>query len=312
MKWLYDYFHLSTGEKYGFWCLMALIAVLMLLPTVLPNPETLAYQEKVPEFSREVAQLMKAEQEQKANQESSTSEKTATIHRRYFKFDPNKLPKARWQQLGLSEKLAQTIINYREAGGRFRQKSDLKAIYGMADSTYQRLKPCMTLPAQRAEVTADTTAKENPEPARADRSSDTAGKPAAEPAPLALNEADSAALTELYGIGDFFAQEIVERRQQLGGYTHYRQLLPIYNFDSTSLSRVKPQLTLDSSKVDKLSLTADSFKTFLRHPYLDYAQVKAMFNYTDRVDTAPPVRALREEQILGEAQFAEIKPYLKP
>ena len=319
MPWLRNYFQLSTGETYGFWCLIALITLLLGVNQLLQHEARLRYKEQSPAFKRKVEQFL-AQQRQK---ESTKTPRTATSAEEkqpvYFPFDPNSVSVQELEKLGVRSKLAHTIINYRDAGGQFHQKSDLKAIYGMTDSTYQRLKPYVRLPDQERNAgKADTSATRQAQLASASDTSyaeDSQGQSReAMPkvAPLAINQADSAALTQLHGIGDFFASEIVDRRHRLGGFTRYKQLLAIYNFDSAKLEQVKPQLTLDSNSIDQLSLKQDSFEAFLRHPYLDYPQVKAIFNYTDRVDTVQSVSALREEQIIGHEAFEEISPYLKP
>jgi DNA uptake protein ComE-like DNA-binding protein len=319
MPWLRNYFQLSTGETYGFWCLIALITLLLGINQLLQSEAQLRYREQTPAFKQKVEQFLAHQR-----QEESTKTKRVTTRAEekkpvYFPFNPNSVSVQDLEKLGVESKLAHTIINYRDAGGQFHQKSDLKAIYGMTDSTYQRLKPYVRLPDQeRNSAEADTSGtRQAPTASAADTSyaEDSQGQSRGampKAAPLAINQADSATLTKLNGIGDFFASEIVERRQRLGGFTSYEQLLAIYNFDSGKLEQVKPQLTLDSNNVDQLSLNKDSFKTFLKHPYLDYPQVKAIFNYTDRVDTVQSVSALRKDQIIGQETFKDISPYLKP
>ena len=46
-----------------------------------------------------------------------------------FTFNPNTLETEGWRKLGLSERQAKTIMNYRSKGGRFYKKEDLKKIY---------------------------------------------------------------------------------------------------------------------------------------------------------------------------------------
>jgi len=58
-----------------------------------------------------------------------------------FFFDPNQLPDEEWLQLGLSEEQVAVIINFRNKGGRFYEKTDLKKIYSISPQDYSALEP---------------------------------------------------------------------------------------------------------------------------------------------------------------------------
>lgn len=95
--------------------------------------------------------------------------------------------------------------------------------------------------------------------------------------PLELNTADSSALIAIRGIGPYYASRILRYRERLGGFYAVRQLKEIkmtyFNVDSAAhLFTVNPQL------IQKKDLNSMSFKEVLRHPYLDYEEVKLIFN----------------------------------
>ncbi len=66
----------------------------------------------------------------------------------YFKFNPNQIGKESWMLLGFSEKQAQSIVKYRERGGYFYKKEDLKRLYVVDDSLYVLLEPYVVLEGQ--------------------------------------------------------------------------------------------------------------------------------------------------------------------
>lgn len=317
MRWIYDYFNFTTGEKYGFWVLIALIVIGITFPQFIEKQTKPTYQSNKAQYKKELKQFMKAGKKQSEAEELNSGQE-AESSRDYFLFDPNHLDLKGLKKLGLKDKLANTIINYREAGGNFNKPSDLKAIYGMPDSTYRRLKPCVQI--SRKDDTDEQNGNYNQRPkakhqvksiqnAKSQQKDTEKSNP--EITPVALNKADSSELQKVHGIGDFFAEEIVKRRDKLGGYHDFNQLLAIYNFDSNSLKRVKPQLTLNEANIERLSLNQDNFKTFLRHPYLSYAQVKAIFDYLDKVDTTAPPKVLKENKILSKEGYQKVRPYLK-
>ena len=116
-----------------------------------------------------------------------------------FPFDPNSASLEDLQRLGFSQKQAQSIINYRNAGGRFHRPSDFAKSFVVADSVFRRLEPFITIPL------------------------------------LDINAADSAAFDQLPGIGPYYASKMVEYRKELEGYDFPEQLLDIWNFGQERL-----------------------------------------------------------------------------
>ena len=62
-----------------------------------------------------------------------------------FPFNPNTASVEEFQKLGLSKKVASTIVNYRNKGGTFYKKEDFKKIYGISELDYERLKDFIVL-----------------------------------------------------------------------------------------------------------------------------------------------------------------------
>ena len=149
-----------------------------------------------------------------------------------FKFNPNTVSKDDLQRLGFSEKQAQSIINYREKGGRFRRKSDFAKSFVVSDSVYKRLEPYIVIP-------------------KTD-----------------LNQADSAAFDALPGIGGWFASQIVAYRKSLGGYSYKEQLMDIKNFDQEKFDALKDLIIVSKSSVKSFALWALPADSLRKHPYI--------------------------------------------
>jgi len=58
-----------------------------------------------------------------------------------FAFDPNELTAEKWTELGLSEKQVRIIMNFRDKGGKFYDKEDLKKMYSISAEEYSILEP---------------------------------------------------------------------------------------------------------------------------------------------------------------------------
>ena len=161
-----------------------------------------------------------------------------------FRFDPNTATVEDFCRLGFTPKQAESIHAYRQKGGRFHRKSDFAKSYVVSDSVYRRLEQYIDIPL------------------------------------LDLNDADSAALDALPGIGGWYASKIVEYRNSLGGYSCKEQLLEIYRFDQQKYDALKDLVTIKEPYVYPLwSLPADSLH---KHPYIrNYETAKAIVMFRE-------------------------------
>ena len=137
----------------------------------------------------------------------------------YFHFNPNAVSVDSLKLLGLPERLARTINNYRTKGGKFKSKEDLKKIHGFPDSIYQRLKPYIVIPA------TFSSGKKEAAPEKESFSKKQEYKNKETLAAFDLNKADSLQLLQWKGIGPVLASRIVRFRNKLGGFVE-KELLP--------------------------------------------------------------------------------------
>ena len=151
-----------------------------------------------------------------------------------FRFNPNTASLEDFERLGFTEKQAQSILNYREKGGRFRRKSDFAKSFVVADSVYKRLEPFIDIP-------------------KTD-----------------INKADSAAFDALPGVGGWTAAKMVEYRTQLRGYSCPEQLMEIWHFDRERYDGLKDLIVCSSVPAYPFwSLPADSLRL---HPHIRFWQ----------------------------------------
>ena len=134
---LIDFFNYSSSERKGS------IALILLLLIVLSGYWFIDFyvNSSVREFeslSEEIKSLTKID--------NNLNNEVKEIQ--YFKFNPNQIGKESWMLLGFSEKQAQSIVKYRERGGYFYKKEDLKKLYVVDDSLYVLLEPFVVLEGQ--------------------------------------------------------------------------------------------------------------------------------------------------------------------
>ena len=160
-----------------------------------------------------------------------------------FPFNPNTVSLSDLQRLGFSERQAQSIINYREKGGRFHRPSDFAKSFVVSDSVYRRLEPYIRIPK------------------------------------VDLNAADSTALDALPGIGPYYAAKILEYRSSLCGFSYPEQLMDIYRFDKDKFDALKDLVTVGPSEPYPLwTLPEDELR---RHPYIDSGAAHGIVLYRE-------------------------------
>src|ERR1700741_3313155 len=114
-----DYFSFSRRERNGIAALSGIILILLILPSlygyILPKAP-------VADFSQLKTQIAQLETISENKDSTVTHKKESlAIQQALFNFDPNIATKETFVQLGVSEKTANTIINYRSKGGQFRK-----------------------------------------------------------------------------------------------------------------------------------------------------------------------------------------------
>ena len=160
-----------------------------------------------------------------------------------FPFDPNTATLEDLQRLGFSLKQAQSILNYRQAGGRFHRPSDFAKSFVVADSVYRRLEPFIRIPS------------------------------------LDINAADSTAFDQLPGIGPYYAAKMVEYREELQGYSFPEQLLDIWNFGQERLDGLIDLIEVgDSAPYPLWTLSEEELQ---EHPYLDRHSAHAIILFRE-------------------------------
>ncbi len=128
--WLTDFFIFSNREHKGSISLLLLIGIFLLLPQLLRHSSA-------PKEAVDKELLVEAFRQYK---EQPRDEPTKTL----FRFNPNTASRQDLLQLGLSEKTANLLLNYRKKKGVFRTAADFKKIYTLPLATFERLEPYLS------------------------------------------------------------------------------------------------------------------------------------------------------------------------
>jgi DNA uptake protein ComE-like DNA-binding protein len=125
-----------------------------------------------------------------------------------------------------------------------------------------------------------------------------------------INTADTTLLKQLPGIGSTFAKRIVEYRDKLGGYCESEQLLEVYMMDTARYEGIKDFVKIDSLFTpNKLKINSDVFKTLVKHPYLEFDDVKKIVNHREQKGLITSWRQLKN--IVGDAINPKLRYYVE-
>ncbi|MCS6991280.1 MAG: helix-hairpin-helix domain-containing protein [Chitinophagales bacterium] len=315
-KYLKDYFIFSRAERNGILILLGVILFLAFLPRLVNFDKASGAKE----WQELTAMLQAAQSQDQLGYIDPDSSSITRTNGNFsldhlvltqdtldlFPFDPNTADAHMLKQLGLSERVVRNIISYRQAGGRFRFRQDLRKIYGLDESAYRRLAPFINLPERPAlfsgteeseHVTSPSSAKETAAPAHPVLDSR-----------LELNSADSAALVELPGIGPVLARRIIRWRNQLGGFYCLEQLYEVRGMPAETVERIWDLVTVDAQKIKSFDLNSVEADVLASHPYFRRI-AQLIVNY--RANHGPFKSFAEIEQLEGiqPEELQRIRPY---
>ena len=225
-----------------------------------------------------------------------------TIARRMQVFDPNTVDSMTLLHLGFKPWQAKNMLKYRAKGGKYRKKEDLKKLYGMTDSMYLALTPYIYIKdsivvdsARIDSVHMDTLPKWN------NTKKDTI---------LNLRTADTTELKLIRGIGSYRAKMIVRYREQLGGYAQVEQIMEARGMDKVIADSILPHFYIDSVVVNKIPINHIRPEVLQRHPYLNFEQAKAIYEYRRKHIRIKSAEELKKIKGLSPTDIEKILIYL--
>ncbi len=321
-----DFFGISLAESRGALVLIVLSVVMVCVPSVvkwwvLPMfqddtvPYTIEYLDStaalIPETRNSLGEENKYENRSYADANASKSSRPT----RLFSFDPNTATPEQLQELGIPKFLASRIEKYRQKGGKFRKKEDLKKIYDFPPALFSQLEGYIDL-SENGQKTMSGPAgfeeKPLPEATGATPFPNRESRFPPRPAPTAfdINTADTMQLAALRGIGSKLSARIVKYRDALGGFHSPEQYAEIYGLDSTVLAELRRYGKLQSAP-RKININTATSDELYRHPYFRNRKLnEVIVRYREQHGSYPSTEALKAIRILDEATLRKWEPYL--
>jgi len=294
--WLNKYFGFSKGEFNGLLLLILIIVVLKAIPIIYGY--TRPIEKDDPNLLTQIQKITVADEKYASNLrdkiENSSPEKTA----RLFNFDPNTLDADGWQTLGLSPKQSKAIINYTSKGGKFYKPEDLQKMYTISPEMYKKILPYVKIAVKDLNTSKKYIPFEKKEFVKK------------APVIVDINQADSAKLDEIKGIGAAFAKRIIKYRERLGGFYKKEQLMEVYGLDSVKYAEIKDQISISNAPLKTININTAAFDDLKRNPYLSYKQINAIIQYRKQHGNYSNIADLKKIAILNQQVIDKIAPYI--
>ena len=216
-----------------------------------------------------------------------------------FNFDPNTIKERELYALGLPEKTVQTFLKFRNKGGRFKNKEDLRKIYGLNPSLYTALEPYIQIHSE------GFNQKNIPE----DATSSPVTKKTFDTEPVDINRATVEIWQSIKGIGPAYAKRIVSFREKLGGFVSVDQVGTTYGLPDSTFQKIKPRLQA-SPVFRKIDINTASLEELKAHPLISWKQADIINSYRSHHGRFDDFEDLGKIKALPGDMLLNLKPYL--
>jgi competence ComEA-like helix-hairpin-helix protein len=310
-----EYFYYTRTERNGALTLCVILCIFFVLPSFYPLIFPFKGETDFSAFQSEIAHVIPESDSLTAQEEVAGlrgDEQAVSIE--LFPFDPNTAGKEDFIRLGLTPRLAQTLLNYRSKGGKFYKKEDLKKIYTLREEDYARLEPFIRIAGNTGKDKSSAQfADENRRVGNPAVPNDDPGKfkqKERTPVIIDVNLATQEEWQMLRGIGQGYARRIVNFREKLGGFYSVEQVGETYGLPDSTFQQIKPSLRT-SPVFRKINVNACTLEELKAHPYFSNFQATVLFNYRQQHGSFTGMDDLKKVgTAFKETDWKRIEPYV--
>ncbi len=297
MSWLKDYFSFSRKERNAFIILLLIIAGFIYLPNLFsPKKTTVAIS---PQLQKETVNRSSGKERSNENEGWQTPFSAPEQKRKpkLFTFDPNTLDEDGFITLGLPERTARTIINYRNKGGKFRKPDDLRKIYSLKKEDADRIIPYARIETTNNYYTPNKYQSYNREEYSPKNKTVT---------PIDINTATVEEWKSLPGIGDVLSERIVKYRNRIKGFTSIEEVAKTYGLKDSTFQVIKSYLKIVTPAEKKININTAYVHELIECPAINRDIALAILAYRQTNKKFNSLEDLKKIEIITNQSYEEI------
>ncbi len=181
----------------------------------------------------------------------------------------------------LSRRQAEVFIDRHKSVG-MRDMADVRDCYVVSPSAASKMEPYIIFPDPKATITKL----------------------------IDLNQADSAELRSVVGIGAKSVVEILKYRQALGGFYSVNQLAELKMVTESNFERIITQISCDSCDISKIDINFAVAKNLIEHPYISRTALRKLLKIREIKGGWSNIVEITQDDIFTQEEAARLRPYL--
>jgi competence ComEA-like helix-hairpin-helix protein len=208
------------------------------------------------------------------------------------KFNPNTYKLSDWINLGLSEKQSVVILKFTSRG--IYNEEDLKRIFVIPEVLFELIRDSVVYPERFQNSPNQESFK----------------KQAKQITLINLNTADTTEFMKIYGIGAFYAKQIIRYREKLGGFFKKEQLLEVWKMTPEAYDKIKDHVFISEKDIKRININSVTIEELKVHPYLKWNQANSIVKMRMQRNGFKNIEEIKESVLIDSETYEKLFPYL--
>ena len=208
------------------------------------------------------------------------------------KFNPNTYTLSDWINLGLSEKQSVVILKFTARG--IYTEEDLKRIFVIPEVLFELIRDSVVYPERFQNTPNQESFK----------------KQAKQITLINLNTADTTEFMKIYGIGAFYAKQIIRYREKLGGFFKKEQLFEVWKMTPETYDKIKDHVFINEMDVKLIDINTVTIEELKVHPYLTWNQANSIVKMRIQRNGFKNIEEIKESVLIDSETYEKLFPYL--
>lgn len=208
------------------------------------------------------------------------------------KFNPNNYSLSDWMNLGLSEKQSVVVLKFTSRG--IYSEQDLKRIFVIPDVLFELIRDSVVYPERFQNSPNQESFK----------------KQAKQITLINLNTADTTEFMKIYGVGAFYAKQIIRYREKLGGFFKKEQLFEVWKMTTDAYDKIKDHVFISEKDVKRININSVTIEELKVHPYLKWNQANSIIKMRIQRNGFKNIEEIKESVLIDSETYEKLFPYL--